>query len=176
MVDEEENLYFQRIKLILELPKYNEVQSSCKCRFLLVKWEKDVQNQHWKSDTYQILKIMSSGPVSFWGKDQVTEKSKHIWLVWVNNLDRFWCNVQCTTINIFKWIMDLIFMFKIWTISSIFAKLSLAFLVEYNCYPRKKWKRKETRSIRRIRIRTERMRKQIYVLSFSPFVNFLSVL
>ena len=72
--------------------------------------------------------------------------------------------------------MDLIFTFKIWTISSIFAKLSLAFLVEYNCYPRKKWKRKETRSIRRIRIRTERMRKQIYILSFSPFVNFLSVL
>ena len=40
----------------------------------------------------------------------------------------------------------------------------------------KEWKRKETRSIRRIRIRTERMRKQIYILSFSPFVNFLSVL
>ena len=99
MVDEKENLYFQWIKLILELPKYNEVQSSCKSRFLLVKWEKDVQNQHWNSDTYLTLKIMSSGPVSFWGKDQVTEKSKHIWLAWVNNLDCFWCNVQCMTIR-----------------------------------------------------------------------------
>lgn len=178
MADEKENLYFQRIKLILELPKYNEVQSSCKSRFLLVKWEKDVQNQHWKSDTYLTLKIMSSGPVSFWGKDQVTEKSKHIWLAWVNNLNCFWCNVQCMTIKIFKWIMDLIFLFKIRTISGIFAKLSLAFLVEYNCYPRKKWKRKEIRSIKRIRIRirTERMRKQIYFLSFSPFVSFISVL
>lgn len=144
MADEKENLYFQRIKLILELPKYNEVQSSCKSRFLLVKWEKDVQNQNWKSDTYLTLKIMSSGPVSFWGKDQVTEKSKHIWLAWVNNLNCFWCKVQCMTIKVFKWIMDLIFMFKIWTISGIFAKLSLAFLVEYNCYPRKKWKRKKS--------------------------------
>ena len=82
------------------------------------------------------------------------------------------------TIKIFKWIMDLIFKFKIWTISSIFAKLSLAFLAEYNCNPRKKWKRKEIRSMMRIRIRirTETMRKQIFFLSFSPFVNFVSVL
>lgn len=70
--------------------------------------------------------------------------------------------------------MYLIFMFKIWTISSIFAKLSLAFLVEYNCYPRKKLKRKETRSISGIRIRTERMRNQIYVLSFSFCKFFIS--